>query len=74
MKRTHRVAGVSLFIMTTRSDVQRVLDAFILDESLYWWLHPIERVQTEVWMLGMVIEHWPDKWFKTKNGCPLKRT
>ena len=32
--------------MITRSDVQRVIDAFILKESLYWWLHPIERVQT----------------------------
>ena len=34
------------FIMITRGDVQRVIDAFILKESLYWWLHPIERVQT----------------------------
>ena len=32
--------------MITRGDVQRVIDAFILKESLYWWLHPIERVQT----------------------------
>ena len=22
-----------------------VIDAFILEETLYWWLHPIERVQ-----------------------------
>ena len=36
----------SLFIMITRSDVQRVIDAFILEETLYWWLHPIERVNT----------------------------
>ena len=32
--------------MITRGDVQRVIDAFILEESLYWWLHPVERVQT----------------------------
>ena len=32
--------------MITRGDVQRVVDAFILEETLYWWLHPIERVQT----------------------------
>ena len=32
--------------MITRGDVQRVIDAFIFEESLYWWLHPIERVQT----------------------------
>ena len=38
--------GASLFIMITRDDVQRVIDAFILEETLYWWLHPIERVNT----------------------------
>ena len=32
--------------MITRDDVQRVIDAFILEETLYWWLHPIERVNT----------------------------
>ena len=32
--------------MITRDDVQRVIDAFILKETLYWWLHPIERVNT----------------------------
>ena len=32
--------------MITRGDVQRVVDAFILEETLYWFLHPIERVQT----------------------------
>ena len=32
--------------MITRSDVQRVVDAFILEETLYWWVHPIERVNT----------------------------
>ena len=39
--------------MITRGDVQRVIDAFILEETLYWWLHPMERVQTvrgiDVW-------------------------
>ena len=33
-------------IMITRADVQRVVDAFILEETLYWWEHPIERVNT----------------------------
>ena len=47
LKKTRRVAGgVISFIMITRSDVQRVIDTFILEETLYWWLHPIERVQT----------------------------
>ena len=32
--------------MITRSDVQRVVDAFLLEETLYWWEHPIERVNT----------------------------
>ena len=32
--------------MITRGDVQRVVDAFILEETLYWFLHSIERVQT----------------------------
>ena len=32
--------------MITRDDVQRVLDAFLLEETVYWWLHPIERVNT----------------------------
>ena len=32
--------------MITRGDVQRVIDAFMLEETLYWWLHPIERVNT----------------------------
>ena len=48
-----RGGGVILFIMITRGDVQRVIDAFILEETLYWWLHPMERVQTvrgiDVW-------------------------
>ena len=45
-KRRVRSLGVSLLIMITRGDVQSVTDAFILEETLYWWLHPIERVQT----------------------------
>ena len=32
--------------MITRGDVQRVMDAFILEETLYWWLHPLERANT----------------------------
>ena len=32
--------------MITRGDVQRVIDAFMLEETLYWWLHPTERVKT----------------------------
>ena len=47
IKKTRRVAGGDiLFIMITRGNVQRVTDAVILEETLYWWLHPIERVQT----------------------------
>ena len=33
-------------MMITRSDVQRIVDAFILEETLYWWEHPIERANT----------------------------
>ena len=45
--KTRRVAGRVIWcIMITRGDVQRVMDAFILEETLNWWLHPIERVQT----------------------------
>ena len=33
-------------IMITRGDVQRVVDAFLLEETVYWWVHPIERVNT----------------------------
>ena len=33
-------------IMITRADVQRVVDAFILEETSYWWSNPIERVNT----------------------------
>ena len=62
--------------MITRGDVQRVIDAFILEETLYWWLHPIERVNTVRGIdVGMgIIGCWPDKWRKTKTGSPLKPT
>ena len=33
-------------IMITRAAVQRIVDAFILEETLYWWSNPIERVNT----------------------------
>ena len=33
-------------IMITRADVQRVVGAFILEETLYWWSNPIEWVNT----------------------------
>ena len=50
-KKTHKTKCVvnewSLsLIMITRADAQRVVDAFILEETLYWWEHPIERVNT----------------------------
>ena len=46
IKKARPWEGASLFITITRDDVQRVIDAFILEETLYWWLHPIERVNT----------------------------
>ena len=47
IKKTRRVAGgVIWLIMITGGDVKRVMDTFILEETLYWWLYPIERVQT----------------------------
>ena len=46
IKKARSWEGASLVIMITRDDVQRVIDAFILEETLYWWLHPIERVNT----------------------------
>jgi len=47
IKRRVGSRGVSFaIIMITCGDVQRVMDAFILEETLYWWLHPIERVNT----------------------------
>ena len=46
-KKSHSTIKVSLLIiMITRGDVQRVVDAFILEETLYWWLHPLERANT----------------------------
>ena len=44
--------------MITRGDVQRVIDAFILEETLYWWLHPIERVQTVRGIGAWNAYHW----------------
>ena len=32
--------------MITRGDLQRGIAAFIREETLYWWSHPIERVNT----------------------------
>ena len=32
--------------MITRGDVQRVIDAFLFEETVYWWKNPIERVNT----------------------------
>ena len=57
-KRRVRSLGVSLLIMITRGDVQSVTDAFILEETLYWWLHPIERVQTVRGMDALDWYHW----------------
>ena len=36
----------SCVIMITRGHVQRVVDAFLLEETVYSWVHPIERVNT----------------------------
>ena len=59
LKKTRRVAGGVIWrIMITRGDVQRVMDAFILEETLYWWLHPIERVQTVRGMDAWDGYHW----------------
>ena len=44
--------------MITRSDVQRVIDAFILKETLYWWFHPIERVQNVRGIVAWDGYHW----------------
>ena len=54
-----RAAGDVIWcIIITRGDVQRVVDAFILEETLYWWLHPIERVQTVRGMDAWDGYHW----------------
>ena len=45
-------------IMITRADVQRVVDAFILEETLYWWEHPIERVNTVQGIDAWDRYHW----------------
>ena len=36
IKKARSWEGASLVIMITRDDVQRVIDAFILEETLYW--------------------------------------
>jgi len=46
IKRCASGQGGLILIMITRGDVQRVIDAFILEETLYWWEHPIERINT----------------------------
>ena len=63
--------------MIRRGDVQRVIDAFILEETLYWWLHPIERVQTVRGIDALDGYHWtlaPQMAQDTENGFPSKRT
>ena len=35
-----------------------MIDAFILEESLYWWLHPIEPVQTVGGIDAWDGNHW----------------
>ena len=44
--------------MITRGDVQCVIDAFILKETLCWWLHPIERVNTVRGFDALDGYHW----------------
>ena len=39
-------------------DVERVIDAFILEETLYWWLHPFEWVQTVRGIVAWDGYHW----------------
>ena len=59
IKKTRRVTGGVIWcIMITRGDVQRVMDAFILEETLYWWLYPIQRVQTVQGMDAWDGYHW----------------
>ena len=46
IKKTRRVAGgVTVHHDYTRQCTARI-DAFILEETLYWWLGPIQRIQT----------------------------
>ena len=62
--------------MIIRGDVQPVIDAFILVDTLYWWLHPIERVNKVRGIDTWDGYHWllGEKWRKTKTGSPLKPT
>jgi len=57
-KKTPRVVGGIIVIMITRGVVQRVLEAFILEETLYWWEHPIERINTVRGMDAWDGYHW----------------
>ena len=43
--------------MITRADVQRVVDAFILEETLYWWEHPIEDEDAQQRARGRLIRN-----------------
>lgn len=56
------------FTMITHGDVQRVIDAFILEETLYWFLHPIERVQTVRGIDGWDGYHWMLTWQMAQDG------
>lgn len=44
--------------MITFGDVQRAIDAFILEEMLYWCLHPIEWEQTVRGIDAWDGDHW----------------
>ena len=35
-----------MWFILCRSDCQRVIDALVLEETLYWVSHPIERIHT----------------------------
>ena len=57
--------------MITRGDVQRVMDAFILEETLNWWFHPIERVQTVRGMAAWVsLDVGPTNGLRRRLGVP----
>ena len=58
LKRRVCQPGASFFTMVTHSDVQRVKDAFILKEILYWWFYPIERVQNVRGIVAWDGYHW----------------
>ena len=76
IKTTRLVNEMSFFIMITRGDVQRVIDAFILEETLYGgYTLSSGSTRSKALMLGMgIIGYWPDKWRKTKIGSPSNIT